>query len=86
VLSEFYIQTSEENINIVLSQNRVFETNPEHNLLINNKERNKCETREKQVTSRSTSPHNYDTRILKHNVFVFIKKGHLQPPEHLYNR
>jgi hypothetical protein len=29
----------EENINIVLSQSRVSETNPEHNLLINNKER-----------------------------------------------
>jgi hypothetical protein len=40
VLSKFYIQTSEENMNIVLSQNRVFETNLEHNLLINNKERN----------------------------------------------
>jgi hypothetical protein len=38
-LSEFYILISEENINIVLSQSRVSETNPEPNLLINNKER-----------------------------------------------
>jgi hypothetical protein len=37
LLPEFYIQTSEENMNIVLSQNMVFETNPELNLLINNK-------------------------------------------------
>ena len=37
LLPEFYIQTLEENMNIVLSQNKVFETNHEHNLLINNK-------------------------------------------------
>jgi hypothetical protein len=37
LLLEFYIQISEENVNIVQSQNRVFETNPKLNLLINNK-------------------------------------------------
>jgi hypothetical protein len=37
VLPEFYIQTSKENMNIVLTQNIVFETNLELNILINNK-------------------------------------------------
>jgi len=36
-ISKFYIQILEENIYIVLSQNRVLETNLEHILLINNK-------------------------------------------------
>jgi hypothetical protein len=38
-LSGFCIQSSEENINIVLSQIRVSKTNPEHTLLISNEER-----------------------------------------------
>jgi hypothetical protein len=46
-----------------------------HHLLINNKERDTCETREKQVTTRSTSPHDHDTRIWKQKVFVFIQKS-----------
>jgi hypothetical protein len=37
VLPEFHIQTSEENMNIVLSQKRVFETYSELKLLIHNK-------------------------------------------------
>ena len=37
-LYKFYILISEENINIVLSQSRVSETNLEPNLLIHNKE------------------------------------------------
>ena len=41
--SEFYIEFAEENINIALSQIRVYKTNPDYIFLINNDGRKKYE-------------------------------------------
>jgi hypothetical protein len=57
LLPEFYIQTSEENMNIVLSQNKVFETNPELNLLINNKRKKQNVKPEKNRLHQETLHH-----------------------------
>jgi hypothetical protein len=72
--SEFYIQFAEENINIALSQIRVYKTNPENNFLINNDGRRQYEKNEKMtVYVRETSPPNHNTRIWKSNILIFIQ-------------
>jgi hypothetical protein len=72
--SEFYIQFAEENINIALSQIRVYKTNPENNFLINNDGRKQYEKNEKMtVYIRETSPPNHNTRIWKSNILIFIQ-------------
>ena len=51
------------------------ETNPEHDLLINNKERKQYEKQENDnLHQENTSPHNHDIRIWEQNAFVFIQK------------
>jgi hypothetical protein len=72
--SEFYIQFAEENINIALSQIRVYKTNPDYNFLINNDGRKQYEKNKKMtVYIRETSPPNHDTRIWKSSVLIFIQ-------------
>jgi hypothetical protein len=72
--SEFYIQFAEENINIALSQIRVYKTNPENNFLINNDGRKQYEKNKKMtVYVRETSPPNHNTRIWKSNILIFIQ-------------
>ena len=57
LLPEFYIQTSEENMSIFSIQNRVFETNPELNLLINNKRKKQNVKTEKNILHQETLHH-----------------------------
>ena len=68
-LSELYIQILGENINIVLSQRRVSETNPEHNILINNKER-------KQYVKQEND--NLHKKIL-HHIIMTQESGNKMP-------
>ena len=54
--SEFYIQFAEENINIALSQIKVYKTNPDYIFLINNDGRKQYEKNKKMtVYIRETS-------------------------------
>ena len=72
--SEFYIQFAEENINIALSQIRVYKTNHENNFLINNDGRKQYDKNEKMtIYVRETSPPNHNTRIWKSNILIFIQ-------------
>jgi hypothetical protein len=72
--SEFYIQFAEENINIALSQIRVYKTNPDYNFLINNDGRKQYEKNKKMIVYvRETSPPNHNKRIWKSNILIFIQ-------------
>jgi hypothetical protein len=80
-LSEFYIQISEENINIVLSQIRVSETNLKHNLLINNKERKQYVKQENNKLHQETLHHIIMTQESGNKMPLYSSKSHLQPVE-----
>jgi hypothetical protein len=75
------------NINVVLSQRRVFETIPEHNILINNKERKQYVKQENGNSHQEIIHHIIMTQESRNKIPLYSsKKVTYNLFEHLYNR